>query len=168
MSAHRSRRARVLAATASMAVLLAAASPAAAAEPAFAVDFDAGVVCPDTILHVEGFGAGAPVYHEFTMPGGTARILSAGTGFALTFSSPDTDGSLALDANGAVNWMTSRPGEGTLMTLTGHNVVFLFPADGGPSTTLYVGRVQISVAADGVWTVERTAGTALDVCAAIS
>ena len=47
--------------------------------------------------------------------------------------------------------------------------MILFPTDnGGPSTTLYAGRVTVDVAADGVWTVTKTAGTASDICAALS
>ena len=44
---------------------------------------------------------------------------------------------------------------------TGHNVLILFPTDvpAGPSTTLYVGRVVVTVDSDGVFAVTDTNGT---------
>jgi hypothetical protein len=56
------------------------------------------------------------------------------------------------------------------VTLTGHNVLFLFPTDvpAGPSTTLYVGRVVFHVDTEGVFTLQSTNGTATDICAALS
>ena len=56
------------------------------------------------------------------------------------------------------------------VTLSGHNVLFLFPTDvpAGPSTTLYVGRVVFTVDVNGVFTLVSTAGTATDICAALS
>jgi hypothetical protein len=56
------------------------------------------------------------------------------------------------------------------VTLTGHNLLILFPTDvpPGPSTTLYVGRVVFTVDAGGVFTLESTSGRATDICAALS
>jgi hypothetical protein len=50
-----------------------------------------------------------------------------------------------------------------------HNVVFLFPTDvGGPSTTLYTGRYVVTVAPDGVWTLQSSHGTSRNLCAELS
>ncbi len=55
-------------------------------------------------------------------------------------------------------------------TLTGHNVLILFPTDvpAGPSTTLYVGSVVFTVDLAAVFTVQRVSGKATDICAALS
>ena len=53
----------------------------------------------------------------------------------------------------------------------GHFVLVVFPSDApaGPSTTLYVGRVQFTLNnLTGVFTLEDTCGTAGDLCAALS
>ena len=56
------------------------------------------------------------------------------------------------------------------VTLTGHNVLILFPSDvpAGPSTTLYVGRVVFTVDVNGIFTLVSTSGTSTDLCAALS
>ena len=56
------------------------------------------------------------------------------------------------------------------MTLTGHNVLILFPSDvpAGPSTTLYVGRVVFTADVNGIFTLVSTSGTSTDLCAALS
>lgn len=162
-------RSATLAALASIALLAAAVGPAAAADPVFAVDFPAGLACSDFTLHVEGFGGGPKAIRQFATRSGTVLDLMAGTGTALTFSNESTDRSYALSANGAVSWTATYPDGSQRIALTGHNVVILFPADGGPSTKLYVGRVAISVAAtDGAWTVGATAGTVTDICAMLA
>lgn len=167
MSAIRSRRASALAAVVSLALAAALAAPAAAAEPAFQATFEAGLACPAFDLQVTGYGTGSQVVREFTRPDGTVLSLTAGTGYALRFANGSTGATYDLRANGAVSWSSwAGDGSGT-MTLLGHNVVILFPADGGPSTTLYTGRVQIGVAADATWTVGKVAGSRVDLCAAL-
>jgi hypothetical protein len=161
-------RASGLAALASLALLLSAVAPAAADEPAFQADFPAGLACADLDLHVAGFGTGPQVVREFSGHEGMVLSLTAGTGYALTFTNPSTDATFALRSNGAVTWTAAYDDGSQPMTLLGHNVVILFPTDGGPSTTVYAGRVVIDVAADGVWTVGKVAGTATDICAALS
>jgi hypothetical protein len=168
MSTARTKRTTGLASLASLALLLALVAPAAAAEPAFEMDFPAGLACADFDLHVAGYGDGPQVAREFTGRGGTVLYLSAGTGYELTFTNTLTGATLSTRSNGAVNWTTVYPDGSGKMTLMGHNVVILFPADGGPSTTLYVGRAVIGIAADGTWTLGKVAGTATDLCAALS
>jgi len=161
-------RASGLAALASIALLVSVAGPAAADEPAFEFDIPAGFACADFDLHVAGIGTGSQVAREFSGHGGTVLNLTAGTGYALTFTNASTDATFSLRSNGAVGWTAAYPDGSGRMTLMGHNVLILFPADGGPSTTLYAGRVAVDVAADGVWTVGKVAGTATDIRAALS
>jgi hypothetical protein len=54
--------------------------------------------------------------------------------------------------------------------MMGHNVLILFPTDvpAGPSTTLYVGRIVFTVDISGVYTLQSTNGTSVDICAALS
>ena len=168
MSSIRSWRASGLAALASIAILFTVAGPAAAAEPAFEVTFPAGVACDGFDLHIVGHGTGPRVDRDFSGRDGTVLNLVAGKGYALTFVNGTTKASVDFKANGTVQWTATHPDGSADMALMGHNVVILFPTDGGPSTTVYVGRVTIAVATDGVWTVGQVAGTSTDICAAIS
>lgn len=168
MLAARSRRTSAIATLASIALLVVVAGPVAAAEPAFEADFPAGLACADFDLHVAGYGTGSQVVREFVGKDGEILNLVAGTGYALTFTNPANDATLALQSNGSVGWTATRADGTQKMNLMGHNVVILFPSDGGPSTTLYAGRTVIDVAANGVWTVTKVAGTATDICAALS
>ena len=167
MLASRSRSASALAALASVGLLVALAGPVAADTPAFSADFPAGLACGFE-LQVDGYGTGSQAVREFTGKDGTVLNLAAGTGYALTFTNVSTGATFSTSSNGAVSWTATRPDGSAKMTLMGHNVVILFPSDGGPSTKLYVGRVVIGVAADGVWTVGPAAGPAMDICARLS
>ena len=160
----RSWRARTIGALASMVMLVGIAGPAAAAsEPAFVLDFPAGLACQFE-LQVTGYGNGAPVYKEF----GDGAVLNAGKGFALTYTNVASGASISTKAGGAASWTTTNEDGSGLITLTGSNVVILFPADGGPSTVVYTGRALIDVASGGAWTVQSVPPTSLDVCAALS
>jgi len=165
MSEPRRRRASRWAALAAMAALLVTAAPVAADGPAFTFDLPAGLACADFDLRIEGYGDGPQVW-ERQLPGG--RVITAGTGSRLVYTNLQTGATISTRSNGGVNMTTIYDDGTSRMALTGHNVLILFPADGGPSTTLYVGRVVIRVAADGVWTVAPGAGTATDICAALS
>ena len=52
----------------------------------------------------------------------------------------------------------------------GHNVIILYPTDvpAGPSTTLYVGQVVYMDDGYGNFTLVKTSGKSLDICAALS
>lgn len=169
MSTSRSRRATGLAALASVGLMIALAAPAAAAEPMFQMDLPAGQACAGFGLHVDGYGSGPQAVRQFSRGGGTVLYLQAGTGYAMTFRNASTGVALSTKANGSVAWTTVNPDGSQGLALMGHGVVILFPTDnGGPGTTLYTGMVRVGVATDGVWTVTKTAGTASDICAALS
>jgi hypothetical protein len=142
----------------------------AAAQDQHDLVFPSGVAC-DFALAVD-IGAGGPrVDHSFTDANGNpVRILSTGVGNQLTFTNLSDGATTATPANGAVtNTVFNADGSQTV-TLTGHNILILFPTDvpAGPSTTLYVGRVVFTVDANGVTTLKSTSGTATDICAAVS
>lgn len=163
MSESRRRHASIGAAIAAIALLLVAAAPVAADAPVFQVDLPAGLACAGFDLRIEGYGSGQQVTRE--LPGG--RVIGAGTGNVLVFTNLSTGATLSTRANGAVSITTTDADGASAMALTGHNVVILFPADGGPSTTLYTGGVWIRVAPDGVWSVQRQSGAGLDICGAL-
>ena len=97
-------------------------------------------------------------------------MISAGTGFDLTFTNTSTGKSLSLRSNGSVTRTTFHPDGTRSVVSTGHNVLVLFPTDvpAGPSTTLYVGRVTYDVAPGEVFTLTGASGRTTDVCAAIA
>ncbi len=57
------------------------------------------------------------------------------------------------------------------MSATGHNVIIMFPSDipAGPTTVQYVGRVLLTISADGnsMFTFRQVNGTRTDICAAL-
>jgi hypothetical protein len=163
-----SNRRWVVAAVALTTALAVSADAAVAAE--HDVVFPAGLAC-DFELAVDLAGGDQRVERTFVDANGNpVRMLSAGVGFQLTFTNLSSDATTALPANGAVmNTVFNADGSQTV-TLTGHNVLFLFPTDvpAGPSTTLYVGRVVFTVDAEGVFTLQSTSGRATDICAALS
>jgi hypothetical protein len=150
--------------------LLGSGGAAIAADPPDVVyDFPAGVAC-DFALHVEAQG-GNLVYREFTdKNGNVVRTLVAGKGPGLTFTNAQTSATLALKGNGSVTRVSINPDGSSNWIATGHTVVSLFPTDvpAGPSTDLYVGRLEFTVSTTGVYTVQRFNGSATDICAALS
>jgi hypothetical protein len=161
-----SKRMSVTAAVASTAALAVFPGAAAAADPTF----PAGVTCSFG-LQVDAAGGDHRVDRTFVDANGNpVRILSAGRGSQLTFTNADTGATIALPANGAVSRTVINADGSQTVTVTGHNVLILFPTDvpAGPSTTLYVGRVVFTVDVNGVFTLVSTSGTATDICAALS
>lgn len=157
------------AAVATVAVL-ALAGPAAASDP-FVLDLPAGLACADFDLRIEGFGDAKRVYKEFTdRDGNVVRTLSAGTGDTLQYTNLATGTTYQSKSNGAVNHTVVNADGSTTSELTGHNLVILFPSDvpSGPSTTLYTGRVVLTIDTAGTFTIGKKAGGALDICAALS
>jgi hypothetical protein len=163
-----SKRMSVAAAVASTAVFAVFADAAVAQHDA---EFAAGVACADFGLGLDLAGGDQRVDRTFVdADGNPVRVLSAGVGFQLTFTNLSNDTTFALPANGAVMQTVFNPDGSQTVTVTGHNLLILFPTDvpAGPSTTLYVGRVVFTVDADGVFTLVSTSGTATDICAALS
>lgn len=148
-------------------LLGAGAPPAIAAEQVFSSWFAPGLACPFP-LEIAGFGE-EPRIKTFKGRDGQVRTISAGTGYALIFTNTDTGATVSTRSNGyAQHTRYNRDGSQTV-TLTGHNVVILFPSDvpAGPSTTVHSGRVTMTISADFVSTVNRVSGRQLDICAAL-
>jgi hypothetical protein len=164
----RALRARVAtSALAASALIVGSAAPAGA--DFGPVELPAGTACADFGLRVEGIGDRAP--RTFTdRDGNVVRLLTAGRGYALTLTNLATGAQLQLQANGSVERVAVSPDGVSTYTVTGHNVLVLFPTDEppGPSTTLYVGRVVFDADAAFNFTLRSTSGTATDICAALS
>ena len=142
---------------------------ASAANPVV-VDFPAGLACAGFDLRVQITGS-SNVFRAFhDKDGNIVRTLLAGRGSALTFVNLSTMSSLSLKANGAVVHTRFNQDGTQTVKATGHVVIFLFPTDvpAGPSTTLHVGRVEYTVDADGVFTIQRVSGRTTDLCAALA
>lgn len=130
----------------------------------------AGYACAGFDLQIIIGCDGHRVDRTFTDKDGNVRSLSAGTGTSLTFTNVSTGKNLSTKSNGSVFHTTNNSDGSQTTVATGHNVIILFPTDvpAGPSTTLYVGRVTYTVDVNGTWTVLKTSGTSLDICAALS
>ena len=150
---------------------LGAAVGGAAPAAADTLVFPAGVACTDFDLAIEIDG-GPTVERAFTdREGNVVRTLSAGTGASLTFTNLDTDATVATKSNGAVTRTTFNADGSLALSLTGHNLLILFPTDvpPGPSTGLYVGQITLTIdTTTGVFTVLQTSGWVTDICAQLS
>ncbi|HSF99063.1 MAG TPA: hypothetical protein VLA55_10260 [Ornithinibacter sp.] len=166
MTARMTRRAAIAAAALAMVGSIGSAGAAVASD--FSVQFPAGTACAFP-LRVDGTG-GHRIEHTFTDKDGTMRVLSTGTGSALTFTNESTGATVSLRSNGAVQRTTSLADGSSLNVLTGHNVLFLFPTDvpAGPSTTLHTGQVVFNATPSGDFTVLATQGTSRDLCAELT
>lgn len=139
------------------------------AAASFSVVFPAGLAC-EFNLQVDGTG-GHQIMKEFVDKNGDiVRVLSAGTGSALTFTNLDTADTVSSMSNGFTRSVKSNPDGTQTVTSTGHNVIILFPSDtpAGPTTTLYVGRVVYTTDNTGNFILEKTSGASADICAALS
>jgi hypothetical protein len=159
---------RVLGSAAAAAALLVGSTAASAA--AADLDLPAGTACADFGVGVDISGGNQQVHEFRDAAGNVVRTISAGTGSNLTFTNQARGATLSLRSNGSVTRTTFHPDGSSTVVSTGHNVLILFPTDvpAGPSTTLYVGRVEYDATAAGVFTLRRASGRTTDVCAAIA
>ena len=167
-----SSRTLVAAAAVTLMALVGLATPSAAvASPPDAVfDFPAGLAC-DFPLRLEVFASPLRVFREFRdKNGNVVRILTAGKGNTLVFTNLDNNETLTLNTHGSVEHITLNPDGTQTQSITGHNVLTLFPTDvpPGPSTTLHLGRVVFIVDTLGVFTLQSVSGRATDICAELS
>jgi hypothetical protein len=162
------RRCTPVATVVALTTVLATSAVAGAAE--HDVVLPAGLAC-DFELALDSAGGDSRVERTFVdAEGNPVRMLSAGVGSQLTFTNLSNDATIALRANGAVMHTVFNSDGSQTVTVTGHNVLILYPTDvpAGPTTTLYVGRVVYTIDPDGVWTLESTSGKDTDICAALS
>jgi hypothetical protein len=132
------------------------------------IDLPAGVACAGFDLRIEIQENPNRVMKEFRdKNGNVVRSLTAGKGNALTFINLLTNEELSLKPTGAVEHVVLNADGTQTWTVTGHNVLILFPTDvpAGPSTTLYVGRVVFTIDTNGVFTLQRVSGRSTDICA---
>ena len=146
-----------------------ASPPIPLAPPASPVFFDAGVACEFPVrldlsgskLHYKAF---------FDKNGDFVRVMIAGKGSKITVTNEDTLASLSLNAYG-VSLQETADADGIITdTFTGHILVSMFPSDipAGPSTTLYVGRLVMTIDSNtGVSTIQSFSGKETDICAAL-
>ena len=161
-----------LIAAAACSALSAPATGSAGAAPLDPVDvtFPAGLVCPFA-LRVQGTG-GDQVVHDLDRRDRDQTTISTGTGQDLTFTNVDTGQQLQLASRGSTKTTVTHPDGSMTVTLTGWNVLLLFPTDipAGPSTTLHVGTLvyEDDGFANFVVDERRTHSRTTDICAAIS
>jgi hypothetical protein len=151
---------------------LGAAAPTAVADvPDFTWDLPMGIACPTFDLRLEGFVSDQRVSRVFyDKSGNPVRMFAGGKGNTLKFTNLSTNASLTLRTGGSVE-RTGLGEGGSVVTYSaiGHNVVIMFPTDipAGPSTKLYIGRLDFSIDAGGTWTMLSRSGTQFDICAAL-
>jgi hypothetical protein len=146
------------------AVLVLSRGPAAADQ----IQLPAGTACQFPVLL--DTGPDSRNSHTFTDADGNVRMIVAGLANSVTLTNLDTDAALSFPATGAMWNIVMRPDGTSTFTANGHFVLILFPTDvpAGPSTTRYVGHVVFTIDANNNFTLQRTNGTATDLCAALS
>lgn len=159
-----------LLAAGAMLLSLGAVPTASAADPDFVWDLPMGMACPSFDLRLEGYVADSRVARTFyDKSGNVVRMFAGGKGNVLKFINLNTSTSLTLRTGGSVERYGITDGSIVTYTATGHNVVIMFPTDipAGPSTKLYIGRLDFSIDSGGTWTMLSRTGTELDICAAL-
>jgi hypothetical protein len=135
--------------------------------------YPAGVACNGFDLQVDSVGSPTVQKTFKDTKNNVVRYLNAGTGVRVTFTNLQTGATLVLAPNGAVqNIRTVQESNVFTYITTGHNILILFPSDvpAGPTTTLYVGRIEFTVDANtgGTFTLLKTSGNSTDICALLS
>ena len=161
---------RLIAVGAVLAFGLLGASSAFAAKPTHEtstsppVEFPAGFVCE---FPIQVSAQTSNVTTFFDRQGNPVRILI--THFSpVTVTNADTGKSITVPHGAAFHSFPNPDGSQTLIT-TGHALVAAFPTDvGGPSLTLYSGRVVQTLTANFDLTAITTSGKSVDMCAALS
>lgn len=151
-------------------------SPAAAAPPLQPVGpseitVPAGLGCPNFDLRITVDESVNRVFKEFhDRNGNLVRVLSAGRGVTETLTNVLTDTSVTFKTGGSVSRTTPNPDGTYTLTLTGHNIVIIFPTDQppGPRSTLYLGKVVFTISDPVNNTflgIQQTSGKQVDICA---
>ncbi|MBL8343514.1 MAG: hypothetical protein JNL30_18740 [Rubrivivax sp.] len=140
--------------------------------PDAVIDLPAGLACPGFDLRLEVRG-GLQQNRLFTdRAGNPVRFIAAGRGSQLTLINLASGSSLTLRPNGAVSNVVFNPDGTQTLSATGHNLIIMFPTDNpaGPTTVQYIGRVLLTVSADGsnMFTFRQVSGTRNDICALLS
>ncbi len=132
-------------------------------------NFPAGLAC-DFPLRVSATSGQNLTNQVVDKSGNVVRVLQVGTGISYTYTNLSTGKSITTRAAGSAIQTVVEDGVATL-TATGHNAVILFPTDvpEGPSTTVYQGKIVYTIdLASGVFTLLKTSGTSVDMCAALA
>jgi hypothetical protein len=150
-------------------LVIAAVLGATSSATAFTVEFSAGQACAFRLL-IEGSGGNQIIKEFLDENGNIVRILTTGTGSALTFTNLDAGTTLSLRSNGAVTNVTNNADGSQTEVTMGHNILILFPTDvpAGPTTTLYVGRVVFTIDSSATFTLQQHTGEAIDICASLA
>jgi hypothetical protein len=155
--------------------VLASVAIIAAAQPASAqpvvIDLPAGQGCADFGIRLE-IGETNRNTREFRdKSGNLIRILTTGRSESVVFTNlSDETKTFSVRSRGTATKSTPIPGaEGDFTkTESGHFVLILFPEDGGPSSTLFDGRVVWIDRAAGPDTLVETRGKQTDICAQLA
>lgn len=134
--------------------------------------FPCGQACQNSTVSVTSADNAKNRTKTFTSKDGTVRTQTTGKGPDLTFFNPnDPSVTVPLKGNGSNTRTVTNPDGTSTLTVTGHNVVVLFPTDTqvngdpGPATQLVTGRAVINIDASGNWTTVSQNGNVTDICA---
>lgn len=157
----------------------------AAIQPASAASENSGVIHDKDFVNGGSFPAGVAcafpldfagtngIIHTkewVDSEGNTSRFFFAGKGVILTYTNVTTGKSVTIKTAGSVSNATFNPDGTITLELIGHNGLIMFPTDvpAGPTTTQYIGRVVLTIDANGVGTVQSVSGSERDICAELA
>ncbi|WP_425863712.1 hypothetical protein [Arthrobacter sp. TWP1-1] len=123
--------------------------------------FPLGVVGTNGIIHTKEWQ---------DSDGNTSRFFFAGKGVNLTYTNEITGKSVTIKTAGSVAHTTVNADGTVTLELIGHNGLSLFPADipAGPSTKHHIGRVVLTIDANGIFKVLSVSGRERDICAELA
>lgn len=140
------------------------------AGPVAAADFPAGTACAFDLDVALSVGHGVGSFREFyDKQGNVVRVLIAGSSPTLLFTNAETGEAFGLKSKGQAIHITVNSDGSSTQELTGQTVIVISPPDVDvASTTLYVGRVFVTIDTAGLATVQRASGNSTDICAILS
>jgi hypothetical protein len=136
--------------------------------PDWTVPFDAGMACQFP-LTVEGW-EGKTNTREYTDADGNQNTVITGKGHDFRFTNP-VNGKVTTQKSQGVRQHIEVYADGSQkIKTTGALLLIMFPTDipAGPTTNYYNGNTVLTIAADGVGTLQKAVGHNRDICAELN
>jgi hypothetical protein len=136
------------------------------ATPCLADDFPAGQACPFGI-NIEVSDGRHTNFREFLdKDGNFVKFLITGNSPGLVVTNTTSGESYALKSRGQQQRFTPNADGSETYRGTGHTLIIYFDTDvPGPAAIAYIGQVVVQIDAGNVFTLLKSSGKEIDVCA---
>jgi len=129
--------------------------------------YDAGVACAFPVQFDLGEGHSLNVREFVDRNGNPIRFMVTGALPTLTVTNLENNQSLTLKSKGQQQTFRANADGSTTYSISGNTVLTWFPTDDppGPNTIAYVGHIVVNIDQNFVWTLVKSSGKELDLCA---